>query len=161
MLLLGLRLFFSNLNPLWGLWERWPRILDKQNLHGKFDGLIRFGVPGARCSFTEVDTDSSFSFIKESPAGQTGVLLDVRANSLPVDLASLLERQSALALPAGACVAQGSAPGEFHLHGAESAELVAIAHKVAVALGHSSSSKYRCHTTGPNDAKAISEFLER
>jgi hypothetical protein len=157
--ILGVAFFFSRFNPLWSAIERWPRTLERQDLTAKFDGMIRFSNPGSRLDLCEVNSHDVLSFIKRTPAGESGLVLRICARALPVDLGEILVSHASLAFPASSELVPEAVAGEFRIKYSSPGALEALTRAVAEALEHPPGSRYRASTTGPTDDDAINEYF--
>ena len=152
-------LLFSSLNPVWRLYESWPRTIDGLELHAKCDGLLRFGLPGAHWTFTERTSGDVISIVKTSPPGQGQFQLRINASTSPHGWKLVLDRGMTLALAgAGSAVAIQDSEA-FHLSCSASARLEAVIRVAAKSLGHHPRCRYRTSSDGPVDYSEVDEYF--
>jgi hypothetical protein len=147
----GVWFLFSNLNPLWRLWESWPRALENLDLHSKCDGLLRFGLPGAHWRFVEQVTHDEIAILKTSESGESGFELRVRTKQPTATWVPDFERVAQLALGETGTLRSDPTSNTFALFCSDSARLVAVIRAAARALGHESQYRYRTFSDGPVD----------
>ena len=141
----------SAYNPLWDIWARWPRSIEASHLDAKFEGLIRFGQPGAGILLISVAASDSVAFQKASPPGSSEFHLTIKPETEVGERAALsLGGEDHLQV----CPDQ---PG-FLVSCSEPARLEAFTREVLRSLRHSPDERYSVVFHGPTDAEAINEY---
>ena len=157
--LLGLWFLNSNANPLWKIIEQWPRTLDRQELFAKFDGMIRFGMPGASLIFQETSSGDRISFIKTSPTGESRLVLAIESQSTHSDLRDSIEQHAQLALGRGHQLCPSAEPNSYEVQCDDPAVLVGLLRKLAELLAHDPTARYRARSKGPSDWNEVREYF--
>jgi len=149
---------FSNLNPLWRLWESWPRAFENLELHSKCDGLLRFGLPGSHWRFVEQSSHDEIAICKTSGSEEPNFELQVRTKRPSAAWVPEFERVAQLAIGDTGTLRSEPASNTFVLSCSDSARLVAVIRAVATSLGHNTQHRYRTFSEGPVDYNEVNEF---
>lgn len=146
--------FQSAYNPLWEIWAQWPRTLAASDLSAKFDGLIRFGQPGAGISLASREKHDTVSFSKTRGPGSGEFCLSVCSEEQP-----RLAELASLALGENGHLEQRSGEPAFVVSTTEPSRLEALTRELVRELHHSPDERYRVVFRGPSDTDAVNEYF--